>query len=460
MLPTRTLLLAAVAAALALLVGRAWSRGGSALSRVARAALVLAAFLGLVVATKAMYVVSASNAFAEYRYNLSLGYFHAFCVFVLLALARPALVRGVALGFVVVLLVLFAQSDLLRQGVLLRGQEHDLALANRVLYRIESLPDLDLSREYFLVRVGHYPRFRMNAMRSKGHGFDRGGDTHMDSGEITALWSPSAVMDMLGSKVRWKTDGGVLPDAVAKIREARSLCLDQGRKPWPDASSVFIHGDWVVVYMEESGRPAAAAPSGGGRRGVLNRASVLVRGGPEAVPVGGMVELRTGIPAVVGQDQEHGLARDARLVHGPGHAVHGGLRDRAVGPAHLVPQHHPRLRGHAPVQERPAHGVGLPGREVYGHGAAVGREGGQGLALGLARAPGRAGDDQRLAAPGHGERGPGPGCPRRRPRSRRALSPRARRRGPAGRSAPARLRTGTGRPCAPGRPGPRRAPCP
>ncbi len=40
-----------------------------------------------------------------------------------------------------------------------------------------------------------------------------------------------------------------MPDFKKKIKEAKKVALDQGRKPWPHSSSVFIYKDWVVVYM-------------------------------------------------------------------------------------------------------------------------------------------------------------------------------------------------------------------
>ena len=86
--------------------------------------------------------------------------------------------------FATFMLARFIQADLVRQSVLLRGQQHDLALANRILARIEQLPGIDFGNKYDLVRVGNYPNFRWRIMTSKGHKFDLPSSSHMDSGNI------------------------------------------------------------------------------------------------------------------------------------------------------------------------------------------------------------------------------------------------------------------------------------
>jgi hypothetical protein len=54
-------------------------------------------------------------------------------------------------------------------------------------------------------------------------------------------------MILLGSKVSWKA--GLLPNHREIMATASDIAKKQGRKPWPHLSSVFIYGDWVIVYM-------------------------------------------------------------------------------------------------------------------------------------------------------------------------------------------------------------------
>jgi len=208
-------------------------------------ALLLAA-AGLLVATKSMFLVSAENGFWKYRFNLSLGFFYAFGFYVLLSHVSRPLLRNAVLLLAVFVAVRYAQADLLRQGVMLRGQIHDLALANRILTRIERLPDLDPSRAYTLVRTG-YPNYRGERLLSQGHRFDRPGGS-FDGSVVTGIRCPAEAMFLLGSRVQWK-DRTYLKGWPQKIAEAREIARRQGRRPWPHESSVFIHGDWIIVYM-------------------------------------------------------------------------------------------------------------------------------------------------------------------------------------------------------------------
>ncbi|WP_319468749.1 glucosyltransferase domain-containing protein [uncultured Pseudodesulfovibrio sp.] len=241
---TRISLLVAVAGAILLTI----SLFLRASNRLIRTPLIIACIIAMILGTKTMFLLSSNNAFWQYRYNFALGYFYAFCFYILLTQVHLPLLKNAVLGLTILTIVLFAQADLVRQGVLLRGEMHDLALANRMLDRVEQLPDIDFSKEYFFVRIGNYPAVRSKALKSRNHAFDRGGDGHMDIGEISALWTPATVFQSLGSKIRWK--GLVyMPDFKKKIAAAKQVALDQGRKPWPHSSSIFIYKDWVVAYM-------------------------------------------------------------------------------------------------------------------------------------------------------------------------------------------------------------------
>jgi hypothetical protein len=185
----------------------------------------------------------------EYRYTTALGFLHAFSIaYVLsgLAGAQPAF-RFAAMALVAILVVRFVQADLVRQGILLRGQQHDLALANRILSRIEALPELDATHTYEFVRIGRYSNYRQRLLTYFGKKANRLGDGHMDLGEITDAWVDEAVFEMLGSSVRFRQ--GFDARQVEKVEYARKNLL-KGRKPWPDSSSVFITNHTVYVYMQ------------------------------------------------------------------------------------------------------------------------------------------------------------------------------------------------------------------
>jgi hypothetical protein len=245
---TKLLLLSAVILAAANLLLRSTKVTSETRHKLIRSAIILFLLFGLVVATKAMFLVSDNGNFFDYRYNLSLGFLYGFAFLTLFAFPAFELLVPLSIALAFVVAVRFLQADLIRQGVLLRGETHDLALANRILYRIESLPDIDFEKRYLLVRVGNYPSFRMNALRSHGHNFQTNGSWHMDSGEITAHFSPSSVMEMLGSSVKFKTNG-FNPTFKEDEAAARKQIELENRKPWPHSSSVFVSGDRIIVYM-------------------------------------------------------------------------------------------------------------------------------------------------------------------------------------------------------------------
>lgn len=215
-------------------------------------AILLVVFLWpvAVVATKAIFlVVEPDGSLWEYRYNTSLGFLHAFSIGLLLSSLTAPLAYRAAQAVGLFVLVSFVQADLLRQGVLLRGMQHDLALANRILDRIETLPDVDYSQTYDLIRVGRYSSYRFNLLRSRGHEFYRLGDTHMDIGEISDRWVDEDVFRMLGSAVQFQFES-TDPQFSEKIQRVQNGLLE-GRRPWPAPESVFLNGNEIIVYMRE-----------------------------------------------------------------------------------------------------------------------------------------------------------------------------------------------------------------
>lgn len=202
---------------------------------------------GLVMATKAMFLISSDNNFYTYRYNLSLAFMYAFAPAVLLHVVPRGILRAAVIVLLSFVLLRFVQADLVRQEVLLRGQQHDIALANRILARIEAMPELDFSKTYDLVRVGKYSSFRRDILSSSGHAYDMVGDSHMDNGEITDRWADEDIFILLGSKLKFK-HRHFDPGFVTKVEELRPML--ENRKTWPAPESVFITGDMIVVYMQ------------------------------------------------------------------------------------------------------------------------------------------------------------------------------------------------------------------
>jgi hypothetical protein len=215
--------------------------------RPARIIFLAACWVGIILSTKLIFfLVDLAGPPYQYRYNTALGFLHAFSIFFLFWAVSGRTVQLVVLIVSVVVCVRFAQADLVRQGVLYRGEMHDLALTNRILTRIEGLEGLNAQESYDLVRIGFLPRYREALMRSQGRRWDVLGDGHMDHAETTAVWADEVVFRFLGSSVRFQRSF----DANWRERgdQARAeLLID--RQPWPHESSVFLVGDTIYVYM-------------------------------------------------------------------------------------------------------------------------------------------------------------------------------------------------------------------
>ncbi|MBI1236956.1 MAG: hypothetical protein GC188_09770 [Alphaproteobacteria bacterium] len=218
-----------------------------------RLGLIILFWLSAVVATKFVYIIVTLNGPPfQYRYNTSLGFLHAFSFSVILSsmllydgVKRKWLYMIAAIS-ISLIITRHIQADLVRQNVLLRGVQHDLALSNRILSRMESLPELDVSQTYDLVRIGIYPPYRRTLLNSGGRQYEIFGDGHMDHGELSAMWADEVVFELLGSSInfRGRHDG----QFMEKQQYARDNLLDE-RQPWPHESSVFIHEDTIYIYM-------------------------------------------------------------------------------------------------------------------------------------------------------------------------------------------------------------------
>ena len=98
-----------------------------------------------------------------------------------------------------------------------RAEDHDKFLNNRILSRIENM-DLDFEKSYYLVKIGK-SNFKTKLHKTKGYNYKSFGDTHVDFGEITDIWSPHSIMPFLGSKIKFKP----LKNWKAMINEGKEL---------------------------------------------------------------------------------------------------------------------------------------------------------------------------------------------------------------------------------------------
>jgi hypothetical protein len=201
----------------------------------------------LVVSTKAMFLISPDNSFSTYRLNLSMGFFYSFCFFIILKYINKPIFQSFVIVMACFILLRFSQSNLVRQGLLLRTIQHDISLTNRILVRIEQLEDLNINKKYLLVRTGMYPAFYENQIRHHERTYEKGGEVLMTRDFSEQVFSQT-IMSQLGSKIRFQKYKRKLKKK--RIKQAMKIAKKQKRIPWPHPSSVFIHNDWIIVYIK------------------------------------------------------------------------------------------------------------------------------------------------------------------------------------------------------------------
>ena len=254
--PLKLVLLAALLLAVGFLVSAVATRhpGRKALMAIKLAGLA-GLLVGMVMATKTLfYTVSMpGHFFFAYRYNLAMIFFTAFCFYAIFATASGAKSgfgpwRSLAAVTACCVLFVFVRADLLRQGMLLHGHRHDLLMANRILERVESLPDLDLSKTYTIIRLGPYSSERLRMMNTFSP-YEAMACKHMDQVEITSAgWVPEGVFNVLGSRVSFNNSIAI-GGTWGNLKRAAALVEKRKAQKWPHPSSVFIEDDLIVVNM-------------------------------------------------------------------------------------------------------------------------------------------------------------------------------------------------------------------
>ena len=94
----------------------------------------------------------------------------------------------------------------------------------------------------YLVKIGK-SNFKTKLHKTKGYNYKSFGDTHVDFGEITDIWSPHSIMPFLGSKIKFKP----LKNWKAMINGKE---LMEQNKPWPSKESILIVEDIIYVKIK------------------------------------------------------------------------------------------------------------------------------------------------------------------------------------------------------------------
>lgn len=232
-------------------VGGAWAFlsqcGQDTRGRAWRLGLCVAAVALFPLAAESQFLVSATEAWHNFRFlALGMSYLYAFFLLALLMAGRRGL-RNLGFALFVLVLPCMAVNDLDQQVRHVRAVEHDQAVLNRILARIEALPGFDAERRYNLVQLG----------RSVPYLAENPGTEPLRTSTISQAWNPGFELRMLSRYLklgdRLNEEVRVRPELMEK-----ALAWARGRKPFPARESIgLVDGDTIVLLLD----PRAIGPA-------------------------------------------------------------------------------------------------------------------------------------------------------------------------------------------------------
>lgn len=209
-------------------------------ARLRRLGLCLAAVALFPLAAESQFLVSATEAWHNFRFlALGMSYLYAFFLLALLMAGWRGL-RNLGFALFALLLPCMAVNDLDQQVRHVRAVEHDQAVLNRILARIEALPGFDAERRYNLVQLG----------RSVPYLAENPGTEPLRHSTISQAWNPGFELRMLSRYLklgdRLNEEVRVRPDLMEK-----ALAWARGRKPFPAGEGIgLVDGDTIVLLLD------------------------------------------------------------------------------------------------------------------------------------------------------------------------------------------------------------------
>lgn len=200
-------------------------------------------------AAESQFLVSASESWRLFRFlGMGMSYLYAFFLLALLMAGRRAL-RNLGFALFVLVLPCMAVNDLDQQVRHVRSVEHDQAVLNRILARIEALPGYDAEKTYNLVQLG----------RTVPYLADSPGTEPLRRATVSQAWHPGYELRMLSKYLklgdRLNEEVRMRPDLMEK-----ALVWARGRKPFPAGDSIgLVDGDTIVLLLDDRATGLAEA---------------------------------------------------------------------------------------------------------------------------------------------------------------------------------------------------------
>ncbi|HJA75804.1 MAG TPA: glucosyltransferase domain-containing protein [Candidatus Desulfovibrio gallistercoris] len=219
-----------------------WRQGRPCARPAVRMALLLLFFLLLPVATKSQFAVSSSSDWHLYRF-IALGdnYMYAFFLVMLFG-SGIVLARNAGLLLFALALPCMAVNLLDQQVRHVRSVEHDMAVLNRVVGRIEALPGYDPDKAYNLVQFGRTLPYLAN---SPGMGTSN----PLARTTVSQAWHPGFELWHLSRYLKFNERINEESGNTALL--APAIQYARGRKAFPAPGSVGIVNDTIVLIFDE-----------------------------------------------------------------------------------------------------------------------------------------------------------------------------------------------------------------
>ena len=212
----------------------------------------LALLLLMPAAAKAQFFLSSEQAYYLFRFAaMGLNYMY---LFFLLGLLCSSLVPARNAGFALCLILLPSMfiNSLNAQVHLVHSNLHDFSTLNRVVARLEALPDYDPEKTYHLVQLG---RTKPYIQTIYGSHYTSAGWSAF-SNTVSQAWNPGFELRLLSSYLKLGTrlneESVAHPDLMRK-----ALRFVEGKVPFPAQGSVGIVDDTIVLFFDARAVEAA-----------------------------------------------------------------------------------------------------------------------------------------------------------------------------------------------------------
>ncbi|MBR2273684.1 MAG: hypothetical protein IJ864_02495 [Alphaproteobacteria bacterium] len=123
------------------------------------------------------------------------------------------------------------------------GWDAETKLAERIITRLEKMPEFDINRQYKLLQIGE------KSLRSK---YYRRGPFEINNGELLgyAFYPAGKAKDAYNFFYQTDFLSDDVQDQALKIPEIRQYLLQTARA-WPAPESLFIYGSYIVFVLDE-----------------------------------------------------------------------------------------------------------------------------------------------------------------------------------------------------------------